>query len=434
MKKKIIIPIIIAIAIGLIIVGALLFTKKYNYVDENTLYFIKFKDTVLRFEHMDSVIPQNQIVAVQKSTDNGKTFETITEGQVIVSLKPKFVFLNENYGFAIKKPNNIKDNGKYYGGYVTKDGGKSFKQFEIIYDNPNIEILTIEDVPFYDNGKLKLPCSIYTVKSDNSGYETKDLYFITNDDGETWYLDNEELSLSIKENTLTSSGGTFILKNNTDEDYTYDPAYYIEKMVDNKWQEIKLKEPLTWNSVLYTLKAKEEIEININWGSTGYGMLGSGKYRLVKTGFRKNNSPDSRSYSLYSEFTIPKVIAGTANTIIVEKNNIHDTNKYNIYLKRDGKKVYFASNIKEIYYDDVKNKYVLKDYIEKTYQTLDDSINHLINYLSLYSELNDGGTKIYKSKEYDITIVKCNTITGNHDYYIGDYNMNFDSNSMCDSI
>ena len=205
-------------------------------------------------------------------------------------------------------------------------------------------------------------------------------------------------------------------------------------MVDNKWQEIKLKEPLTWNSVLYTLKAKEEIEINIDWGSTGYGMLESGKYRLVKKGFRKNNSPDSRSYSVYSEFTIPKVIIGTANTIIVEKNNIHDTNKYNIYLERDEKKVYFASNIKEIYYDDVKNKHVLKDYIEKTYQTLDDSFNHLINYLSLYSELNDGGTKIYKSKEYDITIVKCNTVNGNHDYYIGDYNMNFDSNLMCDSI
>ena len=74
---------------------------------------------------------------------------------------------------------------------------------------------------------------------------------------------------------------------------------------------------------------------------------------------------------------------------------------------------------------------MLKDYIEKTYQTLDDSINHLINYLSLYSELNDGGTKIYKSKEYDITIVKCNTVTGNHDYYIGDYNMNFDNVGMC---
>lgn len=58
------------------------------------------------------------------------------------------------------------------------------------FENPSIEILTIEDVPFYENGKLKLHCSIYQIKSDDSGYENVDLYFITDDDGETWNLDN----------------------------------------------------------------------------------------------------------------------------------------------------------------------------------------------------------------------------------------------------
>ena len=188
MKKKIIISIITVVAIVLIIVGILLFTKSYSYSDENTLYFIKFNNSILRFEHIDHVVPQNQIVVVQKSNNNGKTFETITEGQVIVSLEPKFVFLNENFGFAVKKPNNIKDNGRYYGMYVTKDGGKTFTQSEIIYDNPNIEILTIEDVPFYENDKLKLHCSIYQAKADGSGYENVDLYFVTENDGLTWHL------------------------------------------------------------------------------------------------------------------------------------------------------------------------------------------------------------------------------------------------------
>ena len=133
MKKKIIISILLVLLI--IIVGILLFTKNVHYADENTLYFVKFNDKILRFEHIDHVIPQNQIVAVEESTDNGKTFKTITEGQVIVSLEPKFVFLNENLGFAVKKPNNIKENGKYYGMYVTKDGGKTFNLSEINYDN-----------------------------------------------------------------------------------------------------------------------------------------------------------------------------------------------------------------------------------------------------------------------------------------------------------
>ena len=435
MKKKIMIPIIIVIAIILIVVGVLLFTKKYNYDDENTLYFVKFKDTILRFEHIDSVMPQNQIVAVQKSINNGKTFETITEGQVIVSMEPKFVFLNEKIGFAVKKTNNIKDNGKYYGMYVTLDGGKTFNQSEITYDNPNIEILTIEDVPFYENDKLKLHCSIYQTKDDGSGYETVDLYFITDDDGLTWYLENDtkELILNIKRNTLTNKGATFIIKNTSGEEYAYGPAYTIEKFENQGWKELSTLtgDPLTWNSIVYSLKAHEEKELIIDW-SLGYGELTSGRYRIVKNSFRKKNSPESRSYSVYAEFEIPiKVIAGTANTIQVEKNNLQDGNKFNKYLERDGKKVYIASNIKEVYYDDVKTKHVLKDFIQNTYQTIDDSIKHLINFLLLFSELRDGGTRIYKSQEYDITIVKCNTIAGNKDYYIGDYSMNFDSNSMC---
>ena len=153
--------------------------------------------------------------------------------------------------------------------------------------------------------------------------------------------------------------------------------------------------------------------------------------RLVKNNFRKINNVDSKSYSVYAEFKIPMIIAGTANTIEVQKNTLQNGNKFNNYLERDGKKVYVASNIKEIYYNDVKNKYILKDYIQNTWQNVDDSISHLINYLSLVGELNDGGTQIYKSKEYDITIVKCNTVSGNKNYYIGDYGMNFDNNSMC---
>jgi hypothetical protein len=145
MKKKII---IISVIIILLIIGIVfLFNEKTKLTDENTLYYIQFDNVVLRFEHLDNVIPQNQIVGVEKSVDSGKTFKLITENQVIVSLEPKFVFLNENMGFAIKKNNNIKENGKYNGMYVTTDGGKTFNNSIIYYDDPNIEVLTIEDVP-----------------------------------------------------------------------------------------------------------------------------------------------------------------------------------------------------------------------------------------------------------------------------------------------
>lgn len=115
---------------------------------------------------------------------------------------------------------------------------------------------------------------------------------------------NEDISLLVKEDTITSKGATFILKNNTDQDYAYEPSYYLEKEENNKWNEIVLEEPLTWNSVIYTLKAREENEINVDWSITGYGELKDGKYRLVKSNFRKSGSPDSSSCSVYAEFEV----------------------------------------------------------------------------------------------------------------------------------
>ena len=189
MKKRNIIGIIIILVVIIVGIVILITNNKTNIEDENTLYSIKFDNTILRFERYDYVSGQNQLVGVQKSTNNGKDFEDVSKEGITVSMEPKFIFLNEKLGFAIKKPNNKKDNNKYHGMYVTKDGGKTFILSEINYDNPNIEILTIEDVPYYEDNDLKLHCSIYQVKEDNSGYEDIDLYFISKDDGVTWNLE-----------------------------------------------------------------------------------------------------------------------------------------------------------------------------------------------------------------------------------------------------
>lgn len=111
--------------------------------------------------------------------------------------------------------------------------------------------------------------------------------------------------LEVKEDTRTSNGATFIIKNNTNDEYAYGEPYIIEKFENQSWKEIDTltKEPLTWNAILYNLKPKEEREININW-SYGYGNLKSGTYRLVKNDLRKAKSPDSRVYTIYAEFDI----------------------------------------------------------------------------------------------------------------------------------
>lgn len=198
MKKKIIVP--IAIVLLLILVGGIiLFLNKEYPDDENTLYSTTFGNTKLRFERYDYSIGQNQIVGVEKSTNKGKTYDKLTNEPIIVSMEPKFVFLNEKLGFAIAKSNLTKNNN-YIGVKVTNDGGNTFIDGKINYDNPNIEILTVEDVPYLENNTLKFPCSIYQVKADQSGYEDKKIIFVSVDNGLTWDLElsKEERYAQIK--------------------------------------------------------------------------------------------------------------------------------------------------------------------------------------------------------------------------------------------
>ena len=61
---------------------------------------------------------------------------------------------------------------------------------------------------------------------------------------------------------------------------------------------------------------------------------------------------------------------------------------------------------------------------------MDKPIESITNLLNKQSILKDGGTVIFKNKDKNITLIKCNTIYNNKDIYIGDYNLNFKS-SMC---
>ena len=112
------------------------------------------------------------------------------------------------------------------------------------------------------------------------------------------------ISLQVKEDTRTSKGATFIIKNNTEDDYSYGLPYSIEKFENKTWKELDTLtgEPLSWDMVVFTIKAKEEAEINIDWSA--YGELQNGTYRLVKSDFRKSNTLESRTYTLYAEFDI----------------------------------------------------------------------------------------------------------------------------------
>ena len=152
----------------LIVCGLVLFKEKNYPDDENTLYSIRFNNIKLRFERYDYSLGQNQMVGVEKSINKGKNFDKVTDELLIVSMDAKFVFINEKLGFAVSKKDLNKSNN-YSGIKVTDDGGKTFIDATINYNNPDIELISVLDVPYLENDLLKLDCSIYQVKEDKTG-------------------------------------------------------------------------------------------------------------------------------------------------------------------------------------------------------------------------------------------------------------------------
>lgn len=114
---------------------------------------------------------------------------------------------------------------------------------------------------------------------------------------------------------------------------------------------------------------------------------------------------------------------------VSSENNDKNIN-FKEYLKFDNRTIYLAENVSELFIVENKNQTSLKKYIINSTESKDKSIESITNLLNKQSILKDGGTIIFKNKDKNITLIKCNTIDGNKDIYIGNYNLNFKSN-MC---
>ena len=102
----------------------------------------------------------------------------------------------------------------------------------------------------------------------------------------TLIKDNNEytlknVSMNIKENTLTKSGATIIITDDNKTKYTYEEYYKLEKRIDHIWYELKSRGDAVFNEMGYLVDDNNELEMDIDWSKT-YGNLTSGKYRIVK--------------------------------------------------------------------------------------------------------------------------------------------------------
>lgn len=110
-----------------------------------------------------------------------------------------------------------------------------------------------------------------------------------------------DISLSIKEGTLTKTGVTLILKNDSDINVQYGNPYEIEIKKDGKWHKINIE--LNFTLPAYGLKSKESKEIKLNWENS-YGKLAPGEYRIIKSIDLEKEEDTFKTFYVSAEFTI----------------------------------------------------------------------------------------------------------------------------------
>lgn len=159
-------------------------------------------------------------------------------------------------------------------GKLISNGGYSIPHKFIIKDNEIIDYKIPRDGSEYSKSiKEIFPLDIRNKLNDDLVDKNK----IDNQVKEHYsYLQDDKISISIKEGTLTKKGITLIIKNNAKQNYFYGSQYYLEKEENGTFNIYEPKEILSWNDVLYSLKSNEQIEIEINW-IIGYDELSNGK-------------------------------------------------------------------------------------------------------------------------------------------------------------
>lgn len=243
-----------------------------------------------------------------------------------------------------------------------KDGGsKVYKG--LIYSITKVHRLNENSINGYEDGLIVniLGIQIYNKTSINENYKK---------------IDTLEglITIILKSGTLTNEKATFVITNNSNITYTYGPEYYLEKYDNGEFTEIKLDNPLTWNSVINTLKPGEKGEIIIDF-TLGYGKLSNGRYRLVK----KVNSEDNTLY-IKAEFEI-----SDKKEVLKLYHSLDIDTALDIDIKREVVNLKLKDKLEEkewTYYSNGDLKEVV-DYMSKKYNIINNKWQYNIHFYDI---------------------------------------------------
>lgn len=114
----------------------------------------------------------------------------------------------------------------------------------------------------------------------------------------------EGVTMEFKEKLVLAEGGIFIIKNDTDKEFTYGDYFSLERKIDDDWVQVPIiEENYGFNAIGYILYPSAVDEFSVEWAWL-YGELESGEYRIVKDFLYIRGAGDYDTYDLAAEFLI----------------------------------------------------------------------------------------------------------------------------------
>ena len=92
----------------------------------------------------------------------------------------------------------------------------------------------------------------------------------------------KNVTMTIKEGTLTNVGATVVITDTNTNKHTFDSEYRIDKKVNDGWEEARrIDNNFAFKDLAWIVGNDNAITNNVNWEKL-YGKLEPGQYRMVK--------------------------------------------------------------------------------------------------------------------------------------------------------
>lgn len=115
--------------------------------------------------------------------------------------------------------------------------------------------------------------------------------------------ENREVSMEIKDSSVTNTGLTYVISNQAGYELTYGGSFVLEMYRDGAWNQLEYVDggPL-WTAVLLSISPGKSAEHSVSWDGI-YGSLEAGEYRLIKD-VTLVKSDKNTDYQISARFSI----------------------------------------------------------------------------------------------------------------------------------